>query len=218
MLLEASTPPPVSGGKLPPAPTRFRTGIIHVTGGGAVSARQRKKNSFDPLLLRKLISPSNLLPFFLSLDLFFFFFFLSFLPSNHNSIINNYLSQWVSLTSFLRLAFPVSPLLVWFSLLVIHIANPVTASQWLTPSSTTGATSLGKITTLFQCYSLPMVSFSSLLEFGCFLVMMKTNWSVFKRRLKTPLQDYKTLRAIAFLISKIQPCLICRLILLCSVA
>jgi len=49
-----------------------------------------------------------------------------------------------------------------------------------------------------------MDSFSSL-EFGCFLVMMKTNWSVFKRRLKTPLQDYKTLREIALLISKIQP-------------
>lgn len=118
MLLEASTPPPVSGGKLPRAPTKFRTGIIHVTCGGAVGARQRKKNS---LLLRNLLSPSKISYIFLTSPLSTSF------SQPHTHFINNNLSQWVSPTLFLRLAFPVSPLLVWFFLLV-RIANPVCPS------------------------------------------------------------------------------------------
>lgn len=102
----------------PQAPTKFRTGIIHVTDGGAIGARQRKKKFVDPLLLKNL--PPQKSPTFSFNSSF------SFLSPNHNSFINNNLSQWVSPTLFLRLALLVSPL--WFFLLVVRIANTVCPS------------------------------------------------------------------------------------------
>jgi hypothetical protein len=117
---------------------------------------------------------------------------LLFLPHNTSLPLHTQ-SQWVSPTLSPRLASLVCPSLSCFQFSPPSsvLSGTNWTPQWPTTTLLAAATLLGKNPLFFPRPSL-------LACCSCF--MMKANWSVFMRRIKTPLQDYTTLREIAFLI------------------